>query len=416
MSASESARVVVTGLGVVTALGLDESTFWTSLMAGRSGIRRLSSLHTADLRTTVGSEIPQAELLAALQTRGISPSDRTLDLTLLAAVQALEQAGIVTGPPPYAPSEVATILGTGAGPSYSLYESYMAFAAKGVRGVRPTTVPRCMANALSAHTSLRFRLTGPNYVVVCACASATTAIGIGFRMVRDGHAERVLCGGADAVFDPATFAAWNNLGVMSRNPDPLRACRPFDAERDGCVLGEGAGALVLESLAGARRRRAAVRAEICGYGETSDAEHITRPSVEGQARAIRAALRSAELAPGDVGFINAHGTATRANDECESRTIREVFGDAADHIPVASNKSFYGHLLGASGAVETVAAILGLERRRVPANLNLDRPDPACNLRLVGPQPLALDAPVVMKNSFGFGGNNAVLVLRRWDE
>jgi len=271
-----------------------------------------------------------------------------------------------------------------------------------------------MANALSAQLSMRFRLTGPNYVIVCACTSATSAIGTAFRMIGDGYSDAVLCGGAESVFEPATFAAWNNLGVMSRNPDPRRACRPFDAARDGCVLGEGAGALVLESLDRAAGRGARIRAEVIGFGESSDAEHITRPSVEGQTRAIQAALASAGLAPADIGFINAHGTATKANDECESRSIRAALADAAERIPVASNKSYFGHLLGAAGAVETIVAILGLEHGRVPPNLNLDAPDPAGGLRLVGNAPLAVAAPVVMKNSFGFGGNNAVLMLRRW--
>lgn len=408
--------VVVSGLGVATAIGFDEITLWNNLMAGRSGIRVISGFDTRDYRTKVASEIESAALEAALQARQITPSERTLDLALLASAQALEQAGLVSGPPPYTPRNVATVFGTGAGSAHAIYDSYMAFASKGVRGLRPTTVPRCMANAISAQVSMRFRLTGPNYMVVCACTSSTAAIGLAYRMIRDGYAEHVLCGGADAMLDPATFGAWNNLGVMSRNPDHAKACRPFDADRDGCVLGEGAGALVLESLENARARGARIRAEICGYGETSDAEHITRPSIKGQSRAIQVALESAGLRPEDIGFINAHGTATRANDECEAQSIRAALGAAADRIPVASNKSFFGHLLGASGVVESIVGILGLEHRRVPPNLNLDRPDPACNLRLVGSSPMDLDAPILMKNSFGFGGNNAVLVIRRWDD
>jgi 3-oxoacyl-[acyl-carrier-protein] synthase II len=412
---TEKRRVVVTGMGVVTAVGLDERTFWANMLAGRCGIRRLLSLDVAACRTTVGAEVDDAQLAGALEARQIAPSDRTVDFALLAAAQALEQAGIARGGPPYAETDAATIFGTGAGCSHSLSETYAGFAQKGVRGVRPTAVPRCMANAVSAQLSMRFRLTGPNYVVVCACTSATTAIGTAFRLVRDGYAETVLCGGADAVFEPTTFAAWNNLGVMSRNADPLRACRPFDADRDGCVLGEGAGALVVESLERARGRGAPIRAEICGFGETSDADHITRPSVSGQARAIRAALDSAGMAPGDIGFINAHGTATRANDVCESRSIREALRDDAGRVPAASNKSLFGHLLGASGAAETIATILGLESGKVPPNLNLDRPDPECAIRLVGAAPLEVASPVAMKNSFGFGGNNAVLILRRWE-
>jgi 3-oxoacyl-[acyl-carrier-protein] synthase II len=291
----------------------------------------------------------------------------------------------------------------------------MTYMEKGLRGIRPTTIPRCMSNAVTAQISMRFRLTGPNYVIISACTSSTNAIGTAFRMIRDGYAEQVLCGGAESLFDPATYGAWNNLGVMSRNPDPAKSCRPFDAARDGCVLGEGAAALMVESLDSARQRGARIRAELIGYGESSDAEHITSPSAEGQARAIRAALASAGIQPADIGFINAHGTATKANDTCESQSVRMALGDAADRIPVASNKSFFGHLLGAAGAIEALVTILGLESGNVPPNLNLDNPDPACNLNFVGNAAMAIASPIAMKNSFGFGGDNAVLVLRRWD-
>jgi len=415
MTAGEKRRVVVTGLGVATALGFDEQSLWSNLLAGRCGIRRIANIDVAGCRTTVGSEIDNADLAQALAAEQLAPSDRLLDFALLAAGQALRQAGLIGAGPHFAPGDAGVIFGTGAGFCHGTYETYLAFAQKGARGPRPSAVPRCMANALSAQLSMHFRLLGPNYVIVCACTSATTAIGTAFRLVRDGEADAVLCGGAEAIFDAATFAAWNNLGVMSRNPDPLRACRPFDAARDGCVLGEGAAALLVESLDGARRRGARIRAEISGYGESSDAEHMTRPSIAGQARAMRAALASAGLSPADIGFINAHGTATRANDTCESASIRAALGSAAERVPVASNKSFFGHLLGACGAAETVVAILGLEQGKVPPNLNLETPDPECNLRLVGAAALDLPASVVMKNSFGFGGSNAVLILRRWE-
>jgi 3-oxoacyl-[acyl-carrier-protein] synthase II len=310
----------------------------------------------------------------------------------------------------------ATIFGTGVGCSLSTAEAHRAFAAGGPRGVRPTAVPRCMANAISSQISMSFHLIGANYVTVSACTSSSTAIGIAYRMIRDGWAEQSLCGGADAPFEPVVFAGWDNLSAMSRNPDPQTACRPFDALRDGCVLGEGAGALVLESLESARRRGAKIHAEIAGYGESSDAGHITRPSVEGQARAMRTALESAGIKPPDLGFIDAHGTATKTNDECESQSIRAVLADAADRIPVSANKSAFGHLLGACGVVETIASILGLQRGVVPPNLNLTQPDPACRLNLVQSEPMALRATVAMKNTFGFGGCNAVLLLRKWAE
>ena len=410
-------RVVVTGMGVVSALGLDEESHWERLMSGRHGIRRVAALPVEAYKTTVGAEVDTPALEAALAALGYKPLDRAVDMATVAAGRALRQAGLVdaAGAPP-GPTPTAVIFGTGTGCSHSVAAAWTSYAARGLKSVRPTTVPRCMSNAISAQLSMRFRLTGTNYVIVCACSSATVAIGTAFRNIRDGYFERALCGGADAVFDFGTFTSWNALGVMSRNPDPDAACRPFDADRDGCVLGEGAGALVLESLEAARARGARIRAEVLGFGESADALHITSPNPEGQAAAMRAALDDARLAPGDVGFINAHGTATRANDECESRSLRAVFGAAADAIPLGANKPFFGHLLGASGAVESIVTVLGLERRRVPPTLNCPRPDPACPVRLVGPEPMPLAAPVAMKTSFAFGGQNAVLVFRRGDE
>jgi 3-oxoacyl-[acyl-carrier-protein] synthase II len=357
--------------------------------------------------------VESAALAAEVGARKLPSADRTCQLALLASDQALRQAGLITGEAPFPPREVPVLIGSGAGCMPSLFEAFAGYHAKGVRGIRPTTVPRCMTNAISSSISMHFRLTGTNFVTVSACSASTIAIGLAFRMIRDGYAEQVLCGGADAPFDPLTFGSWDNLGVMSRNPDPAQACRPFDAKRDGCVLGEGAAALIVESAESAKRRGAAVRASILGYGESSDADHITRPSVEGQARAMALAIQSAGLGPGDIGFVSAHGTATKANDECESQSLRAVLGPHVDRVPVLSNKSYFGHLLGASGAVETVAAIIAMETGTLPPNLNLVEPDPLCSLRLVGSRPEPTDARIAMKNSFGFGGTNAVLILGR---
>lgn len=404
-------RVVVTGLGVATAVGLDEVEFWAHLLAGTTGIRAITGFDTTAYKTRAGAEIDPAAF--AQRAAGLPDTDLAARLAMFVSGQALAQAGLIPAAPPYSPQPVPVVFGTGAGCARSLSDSYASYAAKGPRGLRPTTVLRCMANAISSQLSLHFRLTGSNYMTISACTSSTIAIGIAFRMIRDGYARAVLCGGTESLLDPANFASWDNLGVMSRAADPATACRPFDRKRDGCMLGEGAGALVLESLDSALDRGVRIRAEVCGFGDSSDADHITRPSVEGQAAAMRAALHSAGVAPEAVGFINAHGTATRANDACESQSIRSVFGDAADRIPVASNKSFFGHLLGASGVAETIATILGLEARRVPPNLNVTEQDPECQLRLVGHAAEPLDAALAVKNSFGFGGSNAVLVLRR---
>ena len=410
---AERRRVVVTGLGMASAIGVEEDAFWANLLAARGGIDRLRSLDTTGYRVEIGAEVDAEAVQSRLSRLGKRATDRALDLALIAGADALEQAGLVSGPPPYPEQDVAVIFGTGVGSAQSHHNAFTAFAKKGVRGLRPTTVPRCMYNAISSGLSIQFRLTGANFMVVSACTSATNAIGDAFRRVRDGYAETVLCGGAEGFFDPFFYGVWNNLGVLSTNPDPQRACRPFDADRDGCVLGEGAGALVIESLDRARARGARVRGEIIGYGESSDAAHRTQPSAEGQAAAMRSALADARVEPSELGVVNAHGTATHANDLTESQSIRQVLGPAVDHVPVVANKSYFGHTLGASGALETIVALLGLEAGVVPPNLNLERPDPECQVMLVGSEPRTVSSPLAMKNSFGFGGGNGVLVLRR---
>lgn len=407
-------RVAVTGVGVVCGSGLNEAELWDNLLAGRSAIAPLRAFDAAGHAVRIASEIDDDALAAALVRRNWKPSDRALDIAIEAAGQALQQAGWVDAAPTAERQPIPVILGTGVGPAESLYTANLAFAARGVRALRPTTVPRCMANSFSSGVSIHYGLTGANYVVVSACASGTNAIGAAFRMVRHGYADVALCGGTEAFFDPFYYGVWNRLGVLSTLPDPASACRPFDADRAGCILGEGAAALVLEPLEAARDRGARIRGEILGYGETSDATHLTNPSVEGQAQAIRNALSDAGLSPADIGFINAHGTATRANDVTESASIRAALGAAAESIPVGANKSYFGHTLGASGAIEAVVTLLGLEARRVPPNLNLDRPDPDCRLRLVGGRAEAIESPIAMKNSFGFGGGNAVLILKRY--
>ncbi len=407
-------KVAVTGIGAVTPCGIDEDEIWHNLVGNRTGIKRIRSFDVSDYKARNGAEIEDGRLKTALKEAGLSSQkDRTVDLALLAAGKALKQSGLVQDLTKAEPRNIGVIAGTGTGVSHTVYETFKGYFEKGLRGVRPTSVPRGMANAISSQLSMYFKLTGPNYVTVSACSSSTNAIGIGFRMIRDGYSDAVLCLGADAPFDPFLYGAWNNLGVLSSREEPERACRPFDKDRDGCILGEGAGALLLENEETALARGADIRAEIAGYGESSDASHITRPSPDGQARAICAALDSAGISPAQVGYINAHGTGTKANDPVESESIRKALAEEADRIPVASNKSFFGHLLGACGAVETVVAILSLDHCISPPNLNLDEPDTECRLNLVSTNPLEINADFVLKNSFGFGGNNAVLVIKK---
>lgn len=408
-------RVVVTGIGLVTPLGSDETTLRTRLVAGQSAIATMTSLDPAPYRSRHAAEVDSEALATALAARRLRPGDRTTDMALVAAGQALAQAGLLPAEPGSPGRDVGVLFGTGSGPSHAHQESWQAFFANGPRGLRPTTVPRCMLNVVSSQVSIHYGLEGSNYTVVAACSSSTIALGIAFRMIRHGDATRVLCGGSESMFTPALYASWDNLGVMSRAADASRACRPFDVDRDGFVLGEGAGAVLLESLDAARQRGAPIRAEMLGYGESSDGTHITRPSVAGQAASMRNALRVAGLPATAIDFVSAHGTATRANDACEAEAIRTVFGAAADRVPVVSSKSYFGHLLGAAGVVETIAAIACLDAGIVHRNLNLDRPDPACDVRVTGFDERT--APrTCLKNSFGFGGSNSTLVLARYEE
>ena len=400
-------RVFVTGLGVVCPLGFDEAELWDRMAAGESAAAPIRAFDTAGLRCTTGYEVDSARLAAALAAASMRAMDRAGDMALLAAGSALKQAGLDKSGDRCG---MGVIFGTGVGSTESYFECIERFSRLGGKGLRPSSVPRCMANAMTARLSMQYGLDGPNYVVVSACSSATSTIGIGWRLIRDGYADRVLCGGADAVFDPFVYWGWNQLGVLSANPVPAKACRPFDRGHDGTVLGEGAGALVLESESAATARAARVRGEILGFGESSDARSLTAPDVEGQARAMRAALASAGLAASALGFVNAHGTGTPANDEAEGRSLADVLGADAGRVPVVSNKSCIGHLLGAAGVVETIMSLLCLERRVLLPNLNIE--DPAVGAPLWFPaEQVRLERLVCMKNSFGFGGNNAVLVL-----
>ena len=409
-------RVAVTGIGVVGGLGMGIDALWTRLMAGESTLAPIAGIDTAGLKTRVGSEVQNAALAAAMKDANLPPSDRCIDMALLAAGQALRQSGLPLPAPEAPPLDAAVLFGASIGVGHTMFESCRSFASRGVRGIRPTTVPRAMPNAISARVSMHYRLGGANYVVSCACSSSTAVLGIAFRAIRHGYSARVLCGGTDAPFEPFVYSAWNNLGVLSREPDPARACRPFDRDRDGFVLGEGAGAVLLESLEAARERGAPILAEVLGYGESSDADHVTRPNPAGQERAIRQALATAGIAPEEIGFINAHGTATKVSDPCEALSLRRALGPALDRIPVVSYKSYQGHLLGASGVVEFAMTVEALRRGYVPANLKLDNPDPECDLCFVRGSPIPLAAPVALKNCFGFGGNNTVLVLRRYED
>ena len=407
-------RVVITGLSVATALGFEVEEFWTALLAGRCGISRLPWLaDDSPLPTKYAGHIADDALAAALERLGVDDPDRSNQLTLYAVGRALADAGLPADGKTEIESEM--ILGTGHGNAAFTTESARAFFGGGYRKLRPTAVVRLMFNRPANIASIRFKLTGSSFVVCCACATGSIAMGEAFHKIRFGVANRAVAACADSGLDIGTFSAWNRLGVLSRNPDPKRACRPFDRDRDGLVMGEGAAGFVLESLEVAQARGARIYAEVLGYGCTSDAKHIVQPDVAGQVRALRKSLAEAGVAPEEVDYVNAHGTATEPADVVEAATLREVFGAHTDALPVSNTKAQLGHLMGATAGVELVATITAMRKGVIPPSRNLDNPDPRCPLCFVRGEPLKKDVRIALKNSFAFGGTNSALILRRWD-
>jgi len=408
-------RVVITGMSVATALGLELDTFWSRLLAGESGIIRLPEVpEDSPLPTHIAGRIPDEWLAAAMERWSLSDPDRSTQIALIVMASALAHAGVpVDGAAPL-PHDV--IFGTGHGNVAFQHETVQAFFSQGFRKMRPTTVVRLMFNRPANLASIRFRLTGASFTVSCACATGSVALEQAWQRVRFGIADQALAACADTAVDPASFAAWNRLGVLSRNRDPARACRPFDRDRDGLVMGEGGAAFVLETLDHAQARGARILAEILGAGMTSDAAHIVQPDQAGQVRAVRKALDMAGLSPSEIDYINAHGTATELADVVEAATLREVLGDEADRIPVSNTKSQLGHLMGATAGVEMVATLLALQHGVIPPCRNLDNPDPRCLLAFVRGEPLKRPIRTALKNSFAFGGTNCALVVRKWDE
>jgi 3-oxoacyl-[acyl-carrier-protein] synthase II len=409
-------RVVITGFGAVTPLGNDVSKTWEGLLGGQSGVGPITCFDASDLDVKIAAEVKDFDPVALFDRRVARRNDRFTLFALEAARQAIANAGLTfenglgwsTG----------VLIGTAIGGILTLLKNYDVLLASGPSRVSPFMTPMMMPNAASATVAITYGLQGLNLCVASACATGSHAIGEAAEVIRRGDAEVMVCGGSEAVISALSLAAFKNMGAVStRNDEPQRASRPFDAERDGFVMGEGSGVLILESLEFARQRGARIHAELVGYGATSDAFHITAPEDKGigAAQAMTAALEDAGLAPEDVDYINAHGTSTILNDPTETRAIRAVFGPHADRLAVSSTKSMLGHLMGAAGAVEAIACVKSLETGWVHPTLNYEHPDPACDLDYVPNQARRLDPQVAMSNSFGFGGHNGCLAFRRWE-
>ena len=400
-------RVGITGLGVVTAIGSSVQDFFEALVAGRSGVRRLTG--RSDTVAACVEFSPEAHF-SKLQLTAL---DRFAQFALVAADQAMEDAGLATNH--LARSRLGIYFGSGIGGAQTLESSYRAYLDPTQGRVSPMTIVLTMANAAAAHISLRYGVSGPSLTYSIACASAAVAIGEAFRAIRDGYLDQAIVGGAEALLTPGMVAGWNAMHVLAV-PDeqrPESSCRPFSLNRSGLVLGEGAGVLILETIENANRRGYNPVAEIAGYGVSSDASHLTKPSCEGQAAAMRMALDDAQLPASAIGYINAHATATQVGDVTETAAIKKVFGSGADRVAVSSTKALHGHLLGASGAVELIAAVMALRTGTIPPTCHYEESDPLCDLDYV-PNVARKDNGLraVMSNSFAFGGTNAVLVAR----
>jgi 3-oxoacyl-[acyl-carrier-protein] synthase II len=400
-------RVAITGIGVVSPLGNDVAAFFAGLSQGRSAIARLPGHARLPNALGAAAAFDAGQHFPAPQARML---DRVSQFALVAAAQAVAQAGDVFENLDRARAGV--FVGTGMGGAQTTDEGYHTLYGENSDRVKPFSVLLAMNNAPAAWIGLEHRLTGPNLTYSTACSSSSVAIGEAARRISSGEADVMIAGGSEAPLNFGTLKAWEALRTLAQEDpeDPAASCKPFSRDRSGLVLGEGAAMFVLEDGERALARGARILAEVSGYGLTTDTAHITRPTVEGQARAMRRALESAGMEPVVIGYINAHGTGTLANDAVETAAIKEVFGPAAPRIPVSSTKSMHGHLLGAAGALEFAAALLAMREQLLPPTLHLRNPDPECDLDYVPHRARAAQPRAVMSNSFAFGGTNAVLI------
>ena len=412
----EARRVVVTGLGALTPIGNSAEELWAALLQGRSGIGPITKFDATGYPTRIAGEVRNFDPLAYVDKKEARRLDPYLQYAIAASSMAVADASL--DPANVDAERFGVLIGSGIGGITTLLDGEEVRKTKGPDRVSPFIIPMLIVNMASGLVSMRFGAKGPNSSVVTACATGNHAIGDAYRMIRYDEADVMIAGGAEAIIVPLTIAGFCSMKAMStRNDEPEKASRPFDADRDGFVCGEGAGIVILESLEHARRRDARIYAEVIGYGMTGDAHHMTAPDPEGDgaARAMALALKTGRLAPSDVGYINAHGTSTPYNDRFETLAIKRVFGDHARKLAVSSTKSMTGHLLGAAGGVEAIATVLALHHGVLPPTINYETPDPECDLDYIPNQARKQDVEVALSNAFGFGGTNATLAFRKAD-
>ncbi len=410
-------RVVVTGLGALTPVGNDVPSMWDALVAGKSGTAPITKFDASTFPVRFAAELKGFDPSQYMDRKEIKRADPYTQYAVSASKQAMRDAGLEGGVNGYDPDRIGVILGSGTGGLKSFEEQHDVYRERGPSKISPFFIPMFITDIAAGIVSMQFNAKGPNYATVSACATAAHAIGDAFRTIQYGDADVMICGGSEAAVTPMAIAGFANMKALSeRNETPETASRPFDKTRDGFVMGEGAGVVILEELEHALKRGARIYAEISGYGATGDAYHLTAPAPDGEGaqRAMKRALKDAGLGPADVQYINAHGTSTPANDLNETRAIKAVFGEHAAAINVSSTKSSTGHMLGAAGAVEFIVSSLAVQEGIVPPTINYETPDPECDLNYTPNASVRREVNAAISNSFGFGGHNVSLAVRKF--
>lgn len=408
-------RVVVTGLGLVTPLGIGVEASWNAAVQGKSGIVPITQFDASTLPVRIAGEVEGFDPEQYIEPKEVKKMDRFIHLAVAAATMAMEDSGLRIDEG--SAERTGVIIGSGMGGLPAIERNHKAFLEKGHRRISPFFIPMSIVNLASGNVSIKFGAKGPNSAAVTACASGSHAIGDAFRIIQRDEADAMIAGGTESVITPLGIGGFAVMKALStRNDEPARASRPFDAARDGFVMGEGAGVLVLESLESALARGARIYAEVIGYGMSSDAYHMTTPAPEGEgaARCMNAALKDAGVGPERIGYINAHGTSTKYGDELETAAVKAVFRDHAYKLCVSSTKSMTGHLLGAAGGVEGIFSVLSIVNGTIPPTINLENPDPECDLDYVPNAARRMDVEYAISNSFGFGGTNACLIFGKY--
>ncbi len=412
----EKRRVVVTGLGLICPLGVGVEKSWEGLVQGRSGIRHITQFDASSFPTRIAGEVEGFNPEDFIEVKEVKKMDRFIHFGVAAATMAMQDSGLNIDETNA--SRVGVYVGAGMGGLHAIEHYHKVMLEKGPRRITPFFIPMIIINLAAGQISIRFGAKGPNAAPATACATGSHAIGDAFKVIQRGDADAMIAGGSEAVITPLAIGGFNAMKALStRNDDPAKASRPFDRDRDGFVMGEGSGILILEELNHALKRNARIHAELVGYGLTGDAYHITSPAPagEGAARCMQMAVSDAAIDPSEVDYINAHGTATKYGDELESQAIKTIFKEHAYTLSVSSTKSMTGHLLGAAGGVEAVISVLSIAKGMIPPTINLDNPDEGCDLDYVPHKAKAASVRCALSNSFGFGGTNACLLFKKFD-